>query len=99
MKPTHLPPPSLATEKTVDCSVPTALAGYMRLPDVVAVCRIGKSTIWKWCAAGRFPKPIKLSTRISVWKVEDIQTWIAQPNKWLTGNSPPKSQKNCKSGN
>lgn len=33
---------------------------------------VGKSTWWAGVKEGRFPKPIKLGPRISVWKAEDI---------------------------
>jgi len=48
----------------------------LRVEDVVKKTSIGKSTIWLWVKEKRFPQPIKLSERISVWKESDIDEWI-----------------------
>ncbi|OUR68614.1 hypothetical protein A9Q73_03650 [Bermanella sp. 47_1433_sub80_T6] len=50
--------------------------GYLRLPQVLELIPIGKSTWWKGCAAGMFPKPIKLSPRITVWIAKEILDFI-----------------------
>ncbi len=43
------------------------------IPPIIPVC---KSTWWDGCKSGRFPKPIKLSERCTVWKAEDIHALI-----------------------
>lgn len=52
---------------------------YMRqsqiLPDIVP---IGKSTLWRWVRAGRFPEPVKIGANITAWRVEDVREWIAK---------------------
>jgi len=60
--------------------------GYLRLsqiignskasPPIPALIPIGKSTWWQGVKLGKFPKPIKLSTRITAWRVEDIRDFI-----------------------
>lgn len=47
--------------------------GFMRLPAVLAVIPVSKSTWWAGVRTGRFPKGIKLSERITAWKAEDIK--------------------------
>ena len=47
--------------------------GFLRLPQVLEFFAISKSTWWKGIQEGRFPKPIKLTERTSVWPVEDIE--------------------------
>ena len=37
---------------------------------------IGKTTFWEGIKTGRFPAPVKLGPRTSVWKVEDIRNLI-----------------------
>lgn len=39
---------------------------------------ISPATIWRWVNDGRFPKPYKLSSRVTVWDRADIEAWIAQ---------------------
>lgn len=48
----------------------------LRVKEVAKKTSAGKSTIWGWVKDGKFPKPIKLSDRISVWKESDIDEWI-----------------------
>ena len=46
---------------------------YLRLKDVLRLYPVSKSTWWLGIEQGRYPKPFKLSTRITAWKVSDIQ--------------------------
>ncbi len=53
--------------------------GFLRLPQIIkphGVYPVGRSTWWAGIAAGRFPKPVKLGPRITVWRVEDIRALI-----------------------
>ncbi len=34
-------------------------------------------TLWRKVKAGTFPKPVKLSERVTAWKVGDIRAWAA----------------------
>jgi len=45
-------------------------------PPTPPLIPIGKSTWWEGVKTGRFPKPIKLGARITVWHVEDIRKLI-----------------------
>ncbi|MGB5918838.1 helix-turn-helix transcriptional regulator [Arcobacter sp.] len=36
---------------------------------------IARSTLWLWVNEKKFPKPIKLSPRITVWEENKIQEW------------------------
>ena len=51
--------------------------GFVRLPVVLHVLGIGKTSFWKGIQNGRFPKPVKIGARIAAWKVEDIRSLIA----------------------
>lgn len=50
--------------------------GFLRLPQVLAIFPISKSAWWEGCRTGRYPKPIKLGPRTTVWKAEDIRAFI-----------------------
>jgi len=39
---------------------------------------ISKSTLWRRVRTRTFPEPVKLSERITAWRVEDIRRWIAE---------------------
>lgn len=42
-------------------------------PPVTPIIPIGKSTWWAGVKSGRYPKPVKLGPRITVWRVEEIR--------------------------
>lgn len=50
--------------------------GFVRLPTVLRVFPVGKSTWWEGVRTGRFPQPVKLGPRTTAWKAEDIRTLI-----------------------
>ena len=60
--------------------------GYLRIkqilghpqsdPPIIPLIPIGKSTWWQGVKTGRFPQPIKIGKRITVWKAEDIYNFI-----------------------
>lgn len=76
---------SHATPEAFTASLPST--GYVRLPVVAGICGVGKSTVWKWAANGRFPRPTKLSPRVSAWSVADLRDWLADPAGWSSANA------------
>ncbi|MEI2637080.1 MAG: AlpA family phage regulatory protein [Methylotenera sp.] len=50
--------------------------GFVRLPQILAVIPIGKSTWWAGIKTGKYPEPIKLGANTTVWKAEDIHALI-----------------------
>jgi len=51
--------------------------GFVRLPEVLKVFPVSKSTWWAGVKEGRYPKPVKLGPKISAWRVQDIRELIA----------------------
>lgn len=51
--------------------------GFVRLPQVLSVYPIGKSTWWAGVKTGRFPQPVKLGPKTTAWRVEDIRQLLA----------------------
>lgn len=49
---------------------------FYRAKDVAKFLGIGLSTVWLWVKTGRLPKPIKLSTRVTVWNINDIRRCV-----------------------
>ena len=37
---------------------------------------ISRSSLWQRVKSGTFPKPIKLSSRTTVWRKSDVDEWI-----------------------
>ncbi|PCJ99167.1 MAG: transcriptional regulator [Zetaproteobacteria bacterium] len=52
--------------------------GFVRLSTVLKVFPVSKSTWWAGIKDGRFPKGVKLSDKITAWRVDDIRELIAQ---------------------
>lgn len=55
-------------------SIPST--GFLRLPQVLALIPVGKSSWWRGCEDGRYPKPVKLGPRTTVWRAEDITALV-----------------------
>ena len=51
--------------------------GYVRQAQLIpAPLPFSSATLWRKCKAGEFPKPVKLSERVTAWKVEDVRRWL-----------------------
>ncbi|WIA62686.1 AlpA family phage regulatory protein [Stenotrophomonas sp. BIO128-Bstrain] len=63
---------------TITKSSPVSLpaTGYLRLPDVLRLYPVSRSTWWAGCRSGRYPPPIKLGVRCTAWRAEDIRALI-----------------------
>ncbi len=48
----------------------------LRLPQVQEVCGVGRSTLYDWINAGKFPKPVKLGVRAVGWAETEIDAWL-----------------------
>jgi predicted DNA-binding transcriptional regulator AlpA len=47
-------------------------AAGLRLKQVLQVVPVAASTWWAGVKSGRFPKPIKLGPRTTVWRASDV---------------------------
>ena len=52
--------------------------GFMRLPEILKVFPVGKSTWFANVRLGIYPKPVKLGPNTSAWRVEDIRALITR---------------------
>lgn len=52
--------------------------GFLRLDDVLRIIPVSKTTWYNGVRNGRFPKGIRLSQNIVVWRVEDIKNLVRQ---------------------
>ena len=51
---------------------------FMRVPHVTTLLGISRPTLWRWCAAGHFPKPYKIGVRVTAWCAGEVNAWIEQ---------------------
>lgn len=49
---------------------------YIRLPEVCARVFRKESWVYKQVSRGEFPAPVKISSAVSVWAIEDINQWL-----------------------
>lgn len=47
-------------------------------PPIPPIIPVKKSCWWQGVKTGRFPKAVKLSPRVTVWRAEDIRKLIAE---------------------
>lgn len=51
---------------------------YVRLKELAFMLGLGRSTIYRLIKDNKFPKQIKLTERTSVWRLSEINQWIAE---------------------
>lgn len=51
--------------------------GFLRLPEVLELIPVSKSTWWAGVKSGKYPKAVKLSSRITAWRTTEISNYIA----------------------
>ena len=39
------------------------------------------ATHWRKVAAGKFPRPVHVSERITAWRVDEVRNWLASAAK------------------
>jgi prophage regulatory protein len=67
--------------------VSEALANFSTLPDdailrvhpTARICGCGPATIWRGSRLGTFPAPVKLSPKITGWRVGELRRYLADP--------------------
>lgn len=50
----------------------------LRLPAVLDLVGLRRSRLYELVAAGRFPKPVKLSDRAIGWPSDEVNAWVRQ---------------------
>ena len=50
---------------------------YVRMSQLTEIIPMSKATIWRKVKNCSFPKPAKLGERITAWKIEDVDKWLA----------------------
>jgi prophage regulatory protein len=68
-----------ATKPATPATTPQVNAdeSLLRIKQVLAKYPVSRSHLWAEIAKGKFPRGIKLSARVTVWKSSDIQALIS----------------------
>ena len=59
--------------------------GFLRLPQIMELVPISKSAWWEGCRTGRYPKPVKIGPRTTVWRAEEIKAFIESAGQRRNG--------------
>lgn len=54
--------------------------GFYRINDLLNIIPVSKATIWNWVKASKFPRPTKISSRVTVWQKKQIHEYLDQMN-------------------
>ena len=49
---------------------------FLRLPEVMRLCGLGRSAIYAKIKSGEFPAPISLGARAVAWTSDSISAWM-----------------------
>jgi predicted DNA-binding transcriptional regulator AlpA len=50
--------------------------GFVRLPTILRVFPVSRSSWWAGVKSKRYPQPVKLGPRITAWRASDIRELI-----------------------
>jgi prophage regulatory protein len=49
---------------------------FLRLPQILELLPIGRSTWWAWVKTGKAPAPLKVSAGVTCWRKSDVLAMI-----------------------
>lgn len=71
----------LTPTRRVPCKRPKPtpnLAFFYSIADLMALFSVTDRTVWKWCASGRLPKPVRMGRKWSRWPKTQIDALLAE---------------------
>jgi predicted DNA-binding transcriptional regulator AlpA len=63
---------------------------YLNINDITESLKVDKSTLKQWIKEGKFPAPMQVSDRLTIWSYAVIENWIAQQQQtqdWVNSES------------
>ena len=57
------------------------MAKYLRAKKCAEYLNIAETTFWHWVSDGLIKKGIRLSARVTVWNIEDLNDFIKRRQK------------------
>lgn len=73
---TRHPAPASHAAPSAPIRLPVGTERLLRLHEVMAITGVSKSWIYDAAKAGRFPRRIRISSRMVGWRLSDVQKWI-----------------------
>jgi predicted DNA-binding transcriptional regulator AlpA len=60
---------------------------YFRAKQLAQDLNISVSTVWRWVHTGMLPKPIKLTSRTTVWRADEVEAAIEKHSGAINDSS------------
>ena len=54
---------------------------YLNIDDITNSLKINEDTLMKWIKEGKFPQPLRINDRTTLWSYALIENWVAQQHK------------------
>lgn len=61
---------------------------FMRPKDVVEMLGVSRTTLWRLCRTGTFPRPVRVSPGRSAFVYEAVQAWMNERVSSIPGSGP-----------
>ncbi|MDB5956752.1 AlpA family phage regulatory protein [Ramlibacter sp.] len=56
------------------------LEGFIRQSALIpGIVPFSAATLWRKVKSKDFPAPVKLSERVTAWRVQDVRAWLQRP--------------------
>ncbi len=62
--------------------------GFIRQAALLRFVPFSPATLWRKVKSGDFPRPVKLSERVTAWKAEEVRAWIDSRGGANAANQP-----------
>ena len=56
--------------------------GLSTAKDILPLPPFGRTTLWRKCKNGKFPKPQRLNASVTGWRNDEVNGWLANPSAW-----------------
>lgn len=60
---------------TVTSTAQSVQPVFLRMPTVIRLTGLGRSTIYRLIAQQKFPGPVRVGTRAVAWRRSDLDRW------------------------
>jgi prophage regulatory protein len=68
---------SISKSQNIDNPLANLSEKILKINSVVEAVQLSRPTIYRLASEGKFPRPVKLSSRASGWFASDISEWIS----------------------
>lgn len=65
--------------------------GHVRWPTISRMTGLARSTVWRMEQRNAFPKSIRLTPRLTIWKSDQIRAWLDDPVSWARSAAESKA--------